>query len=54
MNRQELFEICYRAAYEFPQAYMESGWVPHEWVLEAVEEAYSRGLYRNKPGTEQK
>jgi hypothetical protein len=48
MTDYEIVEMCRRAGAEFPQDYMEPGWIPHAWVKEAVEEAFERGFHRGR------
>jgi len=42
----EAVEICRRAGYVFPQEYTQGNWFPHEWVVEALNEAFERGFIR--------
>lgn len=39
MTRDEAVEICRRAIIKNPEAYAESPFHPHDWVIEAVLEA---------------
>lgn len=48
MDRDEAIQVAYSEATEDWHSYMQSGWVPHEWVIQAILAAFQDGYHEGR------